>query len=135
MRFARLNDDGTIAHIGSPPGSARRLDTGQWVSPPGGEWDQFLAIECGWVPTEEPEPPAFDPETEKRSYSWEVNLGRTVARKRWRVEELPAAEQQEKREERGRRDRLANGVPNNPTVNSNAALIQDLIDELARVNG
>lgn len=56
MTYARITD-GTIDTLGNLPAGARRLDTGNWVTPPGGVWPPELAAACGWHEvTETPRP-------------------------------------------------------------------------------
>lgn len=130
MKYAKLNGDGEIERVGFPPGSARRVDTGEWVSPLNGEWPDELAIACGWVPITDPGAPAFDPDTERRTVSYDVNGSRTVVTKVYTVGPLPADKVQERAQANARRARLAAGVDRNPSIVGLAELVQDLIDEL-----
>lgn len=132
MRFAHVNNDGTIEKIGTPPGSARRLDTGQWVSPPGGVWPEELAIECGWVPVTDTPPPDFDPDTQVRSSEYQVNGARTVVTKVWTIGDLPAeriAEIAEAKERKARLDRGLGKSTNAISLPELAQLVADLIAE------
>lgn len=128
--YAKLNNDGEVERVGLPPGSARRVDTGEWVSPHGGEWPDELAIACGWVPITDPGAPEFDRDTETRTYTYQVNGARTVVTKVWTVGPLPADKIEERARANERRARLTAGVPGNPSVAGLAELVQDLIEEL-----
>ena len=41
---------GTITAEGNLPKSARKVGTGQWITPPDGVWTDAQAAECGWLP-------------------------------------------------------------------------------------
>ena len=40
--------DQTVVHVGPLPSTARRQDTGQWVTPPPDGWTPELLAACGW---------------------------------------------------------------------------------------
>ena len=54
--------DQTVVHVGPLPSTARRQDTGQWVTPPADGWTAALLAACGWFPVVEVPRPA-DTET------------------------------------------------------------------------
>lgn len=57
-----------IQSEGALPGAAKRLDTGQWVSPPGGVWTDAQAATCGYLPVVNVARPADTPtQTSDRS--------------------------------------------------------------------
>ena len=50
-----------VTATGNLPAGARRLDAGEWVTPPGGAWTPELAAACGWFEvTETPRPDPID---------------------------------------------------------------------------
>ena len=57
MTYA-LIQSGTITATGQLPRGARRLDTGQWVTPPTDGWTPELLAACGWLPVVEVPRPA-----------------------------------------------------------------------------
>lgn len=57
MTFALVLND-TITAEGNLPRGAQRLDTGQWVTPPGGVWTDAQAAACGWLPVVDSPRPA-----------------------------------------------------------------------------
>ena len=50
--------DSQILSEGPLPAGARRLDTGRWVTPPGGVWPTDLAAACGYLPITDAARPA-----------------------------------------------------------------------------
>lgn len=85
-----LNNE--IQSLGNPPQGARRLDTGQWVTPPAGIWTDSLLAACGWLPvTETPRPD--DTDTATHDYSVELVDGtptETWTVREWTADELAA---------------------------------------------
>ena len=53
-----LIQSGAITATGQAPRGARRLDTGQWVTPPADGWTPELLAACGWLPVVETPRPA-----------------------------------------------------------------------------
>lgn len=63
--------DGEKAATGNVPAGARRLDTGAWVTPPGGLWPPELAAACGWFEVTETPRPA---DTAEGTYTGSVEV-------------------------------------------------------------
>jgi hypothetical protein len=69
-----LVTDGAIRSTGPLPPAARRLDTGDWLSPHAGRWTDEQAAACGYLPVVRvPRPP--DTETTTHDYSVELIEG------------------------------------------------------------
>ena len=88
MTYA-LIQSGTITATGQLPRGARRLDTGQWVTPPQGAWTLELAAACGWLPVAEAPRPA-DTATTTSDYSVQLVAG--VPTQQWTVRPWTEAE-------------------------------------------
>lgn len=78
--------------VGPLPRAARRLDTGQWVTPPPDGWTDTLAAACGWLPVVESPRPA-DTATDTYDPAYAVT-GSSVTQswtpRPWTAEELAA---------------------------------------------
>lgn len=85
-----------VEHVGALPHAARRLDTGQWVTPPPDGWTGELAAACGWLPVvESPRPADTATDTHEPTYTRD---GQTVVQswtpRPWTAEELAAQAEQ-----------------------------------------
>ena len=82
--------------VGPLPRAARRLDTGQWVTPPPDGWTDTLAAACGWLPVVE-SPRSADTATDTYEPTYTVD-GATVVQswtlRPWTAEELAAQAEQ-----------------------------------------
>lgn len=82
--------------VGPLPRAARRLDTGQWVTPPPDGWTDTLAAACGWLPVVE-SPRSADTATDTYEPTYTVD-GATVVQswtlRPWTAEELAAKAEQ-----------------------------------------
>ena len=61
MKTYALIIDNALTATDNLPTGARRLDTGEWVTPPDGQWPTDMLAACGWhevTETPEPEPVA-----------------------------------------------------------------------------
>ena len=91
-----LTQSGAITATGQAPRGARRLDTGQWVTPPADGWTPELLAACGWLPVVEVPRHA---DTATTTSDWApVALVAGVPTQQWTVrpwtaEELAAREQ------------------------------------------
>lgn len=92
MLYALTTDGQTVTTTATLPRTARRQDTGQWVTPPDGAWTDALAAACGWLPVVESPRPA-DTETHTWEDAYAVD-GMTVTQawveRPWTAEELAA---------------------------------------------
>ena len=85
-----LIQSGTITATGQPPRGARRLDTGQWVTPPKDGWTDSLLAACGWLPVVEVPRPA---DTDTTTSDWApVALVAGVPTQQWTVRPWTAEE-------------------------------------------
>ena len=88
-----------IQSVGNLPRAARRIDTGQWVMPPGGVWTDMQAATCGYVPVVDvPRPADTATDTFVRSVEL-VSFTPTVVwtARPWTVEELAAQQANDNR--------------------------------------
>ena len=82
--------------VGPLPRAARRLDTGQWVTPPPNGWTDTLAAECGWLPVvESPRPADTATDTHEPTYTRNgATVIQTWTTRPWTADELAAQSQQ-----------------------------------------
>ena len=78
--FALALDGAVVAVAGVLPSAARRLDTGQWVTPPDGSWSDEQATACGWLPMVEVARPA---DTDTTTHDGAVVLVAGVPTQTW----------------------------------------------------
>lgn len=96
MTLYALTTTTGIDAVGPLPRAARRLDTGQWVTPPPDGWTAALAAACGWLPVVESPRPA-DTATDTHEPTYTVD-GATVTQswtpRPWTADELAAQAEQ-----------------------------------------
>ena len=101
MTFAQITTN-PLTLTGRLPTGARRLDTGEWVTPPDGAWTPDLAAACGWIEvTETPAPAPVE------GGVWESSVvlvdgtpTRVWTWRAWTAEELAAQEEAEQQQAR-----------------------------------
>ena len=92
MTYALVLND-SIQSVGRLPRAARRIDTGQWVMPPDGEWTDVQAATCGYLPVQRTPRPD---DTDTTTYEQGVQLvdGQPVevwTSRQWTEQELEDA--------------------------------------------
>lgn len=93
--YALMTTTGVDA-VGPLPRAARRLDTGQWVTPPPDGWTDTLAAACGWLPVvESPRPADTATDTHEPTYTRDgAAVIQSWTPRPWTSDELAAQSQQ-----------------------------------------